>query len=325
MKFILNIERRIIIFIVIILFFIGNINSQTTYNLGVYGPVYFNTQYEAVNNITSGQVIHSGKTTYMAGNEIILEPGFEVKLGAEFEATHAIVRNLLTYNIWSPGTASDKFTKHAQVIINSNADVVSIQEIKGVSNFHTLTEKSIMNGMMVFTNNVILDNNKSGIAVMYSPVLDKPTLTYKLMNTPNDGSETKRAYIVAEFIDFVFVATHFSLNKNHRNEMANDIINNVLKKTNKPVYIAGDMNEYPLWDWDSSILRLYNNGFDILNDTLIKTKPPKVLDLVLEYNKNSTRKLLAGGIPSFVLQQTGWLGVISDHFPYFVTVKVRNK
>jgi len=61
-----------------------SVNNIPT-NLTLSGTQTGNKEYTAKNNIQSTQVINSGKTTYTAGNKVVLSPGFKVELGSEFK------------------------------------------------------------------------------------------------------------------------------------------------------------------------------------------------------------------------------------------------
>jgi len=74
-----------------ILPFIHDNRSRLTrdipYSLNLSGTVTGFNSYEAVQTITSTQVINSGFTSYKAGTQIVLSPGFHARAGSEFIAT----------------------------------------------------------------------------------------------------------------------------------------------------------------------------------------------------------------------------------------------
>ena len=306
-------------------------------NLPLSGTVTGN-QYQKGSSIESTQVIESGKTTYLAEEDVVLNAGFEVKAGAEFEVMfdrdsfHIVT--MMTYNIWIQST--DKYKDHANIIKESKADVVSVQEVKGESRFNNILKKnSGYDGVMCVTTNK--GSDKYGIAMLWNPnTVEKPIeIDPKTMETPNDGSDPKRAYIVAEFRDFCFVATHYSLVYEHREEMTNQILQHrIVQKctaSGKPIYVAGDMNGEPE---DNAIKIFEKNNFSVLNNTE-KTEDGKkyidstmnggiMIDLILEYNTNPYRKKIDRGIALSETRKKNWLEKkISDHFPYFVKLKVK--
>lgn len=101
---------------------------------------------------------------------------------------------------------------------------------------------------------------------------------------------------------------------------------------NKPVYIAGDLNEEPNKENFVSVPILMAHGFEILNDTVktsasyeTTTKGGRLLDMVLEYNTHPNHKTLYRGVPmdSAAKEQFLMVDSISDHVPYLVRVKVK--
>lgn len=195
-------------------------------NLPLSGTVNGN-QYQKGSTIESTQVIESGKTTYLAEEEVVLNEGFEVKEGAEFEVMFDrdsfFVYTFLTYNL----SNNLKYDQHADVINESKADVVSLQEVRMTAKFLHLKNKTNMDGVMKAT-----IGTEYGIGILWntktvgSP-LDKDLVK---LSTPNDKTDSHRAYIVAEFRDFCFVATHYSLDSTHRIEMSESILNHKITK-----------------------------------------------------------------------------------------------
>lgn len=314
--------------------------APTPDDLTLSGTVTENAEYRTT-NITSSQVIESGKTTYMAEEEIYLAPGFEIKEGAGFEAivngdsVHLVT--MLTYNTWGKHTY---YVEHAEVIKNSKADVAAIQEMKGVNKLEILRKHTGLSGDRHYT----IKTPHYGIGLFWNPstVGDPLTKSYKNVDVDEKWPENHRAYMVAEFNDFCFVSTHYSLNPESREKMSREILGNSLVKKcqeqEKPVYIAGDMNENP---YDAKALRvLTDNGFSILNDTtnteeMINNKfvvkysdstqqGGSMIDLILEHNVNPKHKTISRGVPMTKEERDQFFeDKISDHLPYSVKVKIR--
>ncbi len=92
--------------------------------------------YEATNVIVSTQVLSKGTTTYVAGNQIVLRSGFQVKAGSEFVGTIDNPSNyltIMTYNVENNGVLS----KSAEVIKASDVDIVAIQELATIEEIPT--------------------------------------------------------------------------------------------------------------------------------------------------------------------------------------------
>ncbi len=322
---------------------IGKITSQVIdpANLPLSGTKTGNNKYKAV-NIQSTQVINGGKTTYMVGNEVLLNSGFEVKPGAELEI---IVNNdslnhltLMSYNLWNVSFANSQ-TKHAEVISIINPGVVALQEITGRANFNNLKAQTGMSGEMFRTGykDIGGDGNwayQSGIGILWKPAFGTPSITSKKPGTLSYGNHV--AYMVAEFNDFCFVCTHYPVNVNNaerkRKEVTELILNDsvvlVCKNANKPIYVAGDLNSKST---DRSIKLFEENGFEVL--AKVKTYPTfdkhntgdsipsDEADYIIEYNKNwNHKKFTAGRVSMFPSYDHE---TASDHYPVYVKAKLK--
>ncbi len=293
-------------------------------NRTLVGTVTENSD-ERATTIKSTQAISSGKTTYWAEEEIVLNPGFEVKNGAEFTAfinrDSVNLIMMLTYNLWQ----STDYDKHAKIIKDAKANVASIQEVRRKVRFDKLKESSGLSGSMCATRNVF--GYKYGIGVLWDKsVVGDPTISNKIMKVDkNIDKDKKRAFIVAEFDNFCFVATHYSLSSTDRAKMSDSILShNIVTKcinSGKPVYIAGDMNAVKE---DAPIKKFTDYGFEVLNTPVGKDAKTgaRFIDFILEYNTNPYHKMLNTGVPIDDFDQWN-ADKISDHYPYFVRVKVK--
>ena len=298
-------------------------------------------QERKASNITSSQVIAGGKTVYLAEEEVVLGPGFEVKSGAEFDLTierdsfHIVP--MLTYNLH--GKHTPDYGVHAKYINQSGAAVVSVQEVRRARRFKKLKEETGMDGKMCTTIKVF--GVKYGIGMLWDKdrVGAPVRITKTTMKTPKLGKESdkRRGWIVAEFPELCFVATHLSQEESYRQKMITKILNNNIindcKKIKKPIYIAGDMNNGPY----SNIIKIFiDSGFQVLNDPTMVTCPREddttgkegsVIDLIIEYNYKEImyRRLIDRGIPIPEKDRVKWMykDKVSDHFPYFVKVKIK--
>lgn len=315
-------------------------NSLVPVEENLTGTVTGNQERKA-SHITSSQVISGGKTIYLAEEEVVLAPGFEVKDGAEFEVTveresfHIVP--MLTYNL--QGKHTPDYGVHAKYINQSGAAVVSVQEVRRAQRFKKLKEKTGMDGKMCTT--IKIFGVKYGIGMLWDKdrVGTPERITKTTMETPKTDNEKdkSRGWIVAEFPEFCFVATHLSQEESYRRQMVQKILNNNIinncKSVKKPIYIAGDMNSRP----SSAIIRVFiDSGFQVLNDPNTVTCPEEgdktgkkgsVIDLILEYNykENVYHRLIERGIPIPEEDRVKWMYTdkVSDHFPYFVKVKIK--
>lgn len=272
------------------------------------------------------------ETVSIQREKIIVEDRLELKERAELSAfierdsVHLV--KMMTYNLH--GNHTD-YEKHAKVIKDANPDVVAIQEVRGNKNFEILKEKSGYRGNRCFTIGIV----HYGIGILWNPdAVGCPiNKSYNTVKTDDYWYEKKRAYMVAEFQDFCFISTHYSLNQDGRNKMSRKILENSLaqkcKESGKPLYIAGDMNEG--YD-DPAVKMLTDNGYEVLNNveringTYIDAtrQSGSMIDLILEYNINPYHKTIYRGVPMDSIQKVQFFKEgISDHLPYKVKVKIR--
>lgn len=228
----------------------------------------------------------------------------------------------MTYNLQNDNGLnfqSLRITRHAQVITASNADVVSVQEVNGNTNFNNLKSRSGLAGSWYD-----IAGNGYGIGVLWKSSLGTPIITNVKVNpTPGSTDKESRAYIIAEFADFSFISTHYSLNAVDRDTMTARIIA-YANRAGKTVFVGGDFNAQPTY---RAMVTFKNNNFVILNNlsenTYPSSAPTSLIDMVLGFRKNTTDKqysLVSAGIPT---PPTGVvLKDISDHLPYCVTVNL---
>ncbi|OJV42929.1 MAG: hypothetical protein BGO29_07120 [Bacteroidales bacterium 36-12] len=226
----------------------------------------------------------------------------------------------MTYNLYRNLTNDAQFgriPKFSRVIESCNADVVAIQEIRGLTNFAELKRKTQLNGERY---NTLLFY---GIGMLWKPTLGTPKVKIFEIKPSNNSIDTEdRAFMVAEFADFYFISTHYSIDGTEQLKMSDQIVNYV-NSTSKPVFLAGDFNATVN---ESPIIRLTNNNFYILNDltqnTYPSSNPRKQIDLVIEYNNgHRPSNVLKRGMPIFQRED---FRNLSDHLPYFVTVDLHN-
>ncbi len=226
----------------------------------------------------------------------------------------------MTYNLQTDNGfnfQSFRITRHAQVITASNADLVAVQEVKGNTNFNNLKSKSGLSGSWYD-----IAGNGYGIGVLWKSTLGTPIITnVKINPTPGSTDSESRAYIIAEFADFSFISTHYSLNAVDRDTMTARIIA-YANRAGKTVFVGGDFNAQPTY---RAMVTFQNNNFQILNtlteNTYPSSAPTSLIDMVLGFRKNPTDKqysLVSAGIPTPPADVV--LKDISDHLPYCVTV-----
>lgn len=215
---------------------------------------------------------------------------------------------------------SSRIAKHAQVITAANADVVAVQEVEGNANFNNLKSAAGMDGQWFD-----IAGNGYGIGILWKASLGTPTITnVKISPTSGSSDSENRAFMIAEFVDFCFYSTHFSLNADDRDKMVAEMISRA-NAVGKTVFVGGDFNAQPNY---RAMLTLKGAGFNILNDekqfTYSSNNPESVIDMILGFRKNATNKsytIVERGIPTSPSGVT--LSSLSDHLPYVVTVDLQ--
>lgn len=210
-----------------------------------------------------------------------------------------------------------RVSKHAQIITTSGADVIAVQEVAGNSNFNSLKDKTGLAGSWFD-----ISNTGYGIGVLWKASLGTPKITNVKVDPVSGSTDSEsRAFIVAEFPDFCFFATHFSLNAVDRDSMVVKIIQ-YAKAAGKTVFVGGDFNAQPTY---RALVALQDNNFKVLNTLTDYTYPAKVpaslIDMILGYRNNDTDKVynvIQREIPAPPSGIT--FTDASDHLPYCVTV-----
>jgi endonuclease/exonuclease/phosphatase family metal-dependent hydrolase len=135
---------------------------------------------------------------------------------------------------------------------------------------------------------------------------------------PLPGSEEKRSLLIVEMKDYVICSTHWSLRQPDRFASV-AVINEALKKyTDKPVFLAGDLNAVS----ESEEIKEISKEWVILNDpaqpTIPVVNPNRCIDYV--FGKQSD-------VFSFEVVQTKVENepVASDHLPVWTEVRIIKK
>ena len=223
---------------------------------------------------------------------------------------------LMSYNIKN-ATGMDGITncqRIANIILRETPDVVAIQEIDSATirseQRYILGEIAERTQMYAtYAPAIDFQGGKYGIGILSR---EEPLAVHRF---PLPGREERRALLMAEFADYIFCCSHFSLNREDRLasvELIKEIA--TLHSHDKPFFLAGDLNDEP----HSPEIRALAQDFILLNDTLKNTfssdSPRITIDYIAawRHTDNSFAKLSAE-----VLSEP----VASDHLP--LTVELR--
>lgn len=197
------------------------------------------------------------------------------------------------------------------VILRNAPDVVALQELDSATRRSEgrdlLSELSAETGMHpTYAAAIDYDGGKYGIGILSR---QEPL---EVRRIPLPGREERRMLLVAEFEEYVFCCTHFSLTEEDR-LMSVDTIVNALCRYDKPLFLAGDFNTEPR----SEVIVRLGEHFLILSDTSQMTFPADNPQICIDYimQLNGSR---GGERPECkVLEEPA----ASDHRPVTVTVE----
>ena len=200
----------------------------------------------------------------------------------------------------------------ANVIINEAPDVVAVQELDSMTTrsnqkyvLGELAERTQMHA--TYAPAISFQGGKYGIGILSK---EKP-LTIRTYPLP--GREEARILLVAEFGDYFFACTHLSLTEEDRLASL-DIIKNSVVKSNKPYFLAGDLNDKP----DSKFIQALQQDFQVLTNikkpTFPAPEPTETIDYIAAWKHRSND---FANLSAQVLEEP----VASDHRP--LTVQLR--
>lgn len=201
----------------------------------------------------------------------------------------------------------------ANVIINEAPDVVAIQELDSMTTrsgqkyvLGELAERTQMHA--TYAPAISFQGGKYGIGILSR----KQPLS--LQTYPLPGREESRMLLVAEFEDYFLACTHLSLTEEDRLASL-DIIKNSVKKSHKPYFLAGDLNDQP----DSKFIQALQQDFQILSNTKHATypapQPTETIDYIAAWKHNTND---FANLSARVLEEP----VASDHRPLSVRLRM---
>lgn len=232
-----------------------------------------------------------------------------------FKTENADTLKIMSYNVRNCKGLDNviDYKRTASIINRINADFIALQELDSA------TERSnkvvVLNELAaqtklypIFRGSIDYQGGKYGIGILSK---EKPIRSEAI---PLPGKEEKRSLLVVEMEKYVFCCTHLSLTQADRAASV-ELINNVVKKYSKPVFLAGDMN----CEKASIEMSNFAKNWDILNNpakpTIPADNPKKCIDFLLaRKNVNNSVKVLTSVVENEP--------VASDHLPVWVKVVV---
>ena len=193
----------------------------------------------------------------------------------------------MTYNIRNAKGMDGvcNFQRIANVISNETPDVVAIQELDSMTTrsgqkfvLNEIAERTQMHAS--YAPAISFQGGKYGIGILSRK---KPL---DIHSYPLPGREEARMLMVAEFEDYFFACTHLSLTEEDRLASL-DIIKKSVGKSDKPYFLAGDLNDTP----DSKFIKALQQDFQVLTNlkkpTFPAPEPTETIDYIAAWKHRS--------------------------------------
>ena len=224
----------------------------------------------------------------------------------------------MTYNIRNAKGMDGvcNFQRIANVISNEAPDVVAIQELDSMTTrsgqkfvLNEIAERTQMHAS--YAPAISFQGGKYGIGILSRK---KPL---DIHSYPLPGREEARMLMVAEFEDYFFACTHLSLTEEDRLASL-DIIKKSVGKSDKPYFLAGDLNDTP----DSKFIKALQQDFQVLTNlkkpTFPAPEPTETIDYIAvwKHRTNNFANLSA---------QVHEEPLASDHRPLSVRLRTAMK
>lgn len=247
------------------------------------------------------------------------------------------VIRLLTYNTHygkgggNPGVMNDSnIVNLGRVIRALDADIISLQELdsasQGRGNRYLLRDIAQSTGLDYadfYGNAQPFDKNGSiGCGALVKKNL--PVKSRYVAYLPGDEG---RAAVELELDKFVFIATHSDLHNEKRRQGAKIICNDA-REMDKPVFVAGDLNDSFRWSGGGYSFPVFARDFVIASDTVGSSIPGRaddggLIDFILLNKKNRKKIKIVDTHIVRTLEIDGEkvdLAHVSDHYPIFVDI-----
>jgi endonuclease/exonuclease/phosphatase family metal-dependent hydrolase len=206
------------------------------------------------------------------------------------------------------------YKRVSDIISRINPQVIAIQELdsatqrsNGAVVLNELADRTKM--YPVYGASINYQGGKYGIGVLSK---EKP-IGHRSVKLP--GREESRSILIVEFRKYIFCCTHFSLTAEDRLKSV-EIINSLFKDSEKPVFLAGDLNATS----DSKEIISLTDKWNILTDPAVPTipsdNPRKCIDYILLL-KNEALKFSVSG------STVGKEPLASDHLPVWVSITLK--
>ena len=234
---------------------------------------------------------------------------------------------LATYNThrcegWETQTNVDRanYNNTAKVISLIDPDVIALQELDKFTTWHPhdqLQELADRTGMKpYYCKTIDYRGGAYGIGILSKR---EPLRT---VSGDLPGTEARK-FFLAEFDDYIFIATHLchleTTNRAQSVEIINAYIAANYASYTKPIFLAGDFNESNM---SSEMMVKLKEKWEIIStssNTFMNTATPKRIDYIVLYKGNKAAcEVLGTAVPSYDEIN---VNKVSDHLPVLVDIK----
>lgn len=234
---------------------------------------------------------------------------------------------LATYNThrcegWETQTNVDRanYNNTAKVISLIDPDVIALQELDKFTTWHPhdqLQELADRTGMKpYYCKTIDYRGGDYGIGILSKR---EPLRT---VSGDLPGTEARK-FFLAEFDDYIFIATHLchleTTNRAQSVEIINAYIAANYASYTKPIFLAGDFNESNM---SSEMMVKLKEKWEIIStssNTFMNTATPKRIDYIVLYKGNKAAcEVLGTAVPSYDEIN---VNKVSDHLPILVDIK----
>ena len=234
---------------------------------------------------------------------------------------------LATYNThrcegWTQNAGTDRanYNNTAKVISLMDPDVIALQELDKNTTWHQtdqLQELADRTGMRpYYCKTISYRGGDYGIGILSKR---EPLRT---VSGDLPGTEARK-FFLAEFDDYIFIATHLchleTTNRAQSVEIINAYIAANYASYTKPIFLAGDFNESNM---SSEMMVKLKEKWEIIStssNTFMNTATPKRIDYIVLYKGNKAAcEVLGTAVPSYDEIN---VNKVSDHLPVLVDIK----
>lgn len=234
---------------------------------------------------------------------------------------------LATYNThrcegWTQNSGTDRanYNNTAKVISLMDPDVIALQELDKNTTWHQtdqLQELADRTGMRpYYCKTISYRGGDYGIGILSKR---EPLRT---VSGDLPGTEARK-FFLAEFDDYIFIATHLchleTTNRAQSVEIINAYIAANYASYTKPIFLAGDFNESNM---SSEMMVKLKEKWEIIStssNTFMNTATPKRIDYIVLYKGNKAAcEVLVTAVPSYDEIN---VNKVSDHLPVLVDIK----